>query len=149
MADRRPDPEVRVELLSRPELLAPVRAMVNSLAQASGLDDLCACHLVLAMDETLTNIIRHGYEGSPDGRIWITIAQLHDGPGLRVEISDRARTVDPDSIRGRELDDVKPGGLGLHLMRSLVDRFEHAPRADGGMHVTLEKRPAAVAAGAA
>lgn len=145
MADRRPDPEVRVELLSRPELLAPVRAMVNSLAQASGLDDLGACHLVLAMDETLTNIIRHGYEGNPDGRIWIALAPLEHGLGLRIEIADRARTVDPSALRGRDLAEVRPGGLGMHLMRTLVDRFEHEARPGGGMRIVLEKRPAAAA----
>lgn len=149
MAEFRAQPEIHLELLSRPELLAPLRAMTNAFAQQSGLDDLDACHLVLAMDEALTNIIRHGYDGSPDGRIWIDLSQLCDGPGLRVEIHDRARTVDPEALQGRALEDVRPGGLGLHLMRSLVDRFEHTARPDGGMRVTLEKRPARSAIGVA
>lgn len=149
MADSLAEPEIQVQILSRPELLAPVRSMVNALAQDAGLDDISACHLVLAMDEALTNIIRHGYAGSPDGRIWIRLSQLADGPGLRVEIVDRARTVDPDQFRGRDLDEIRPGGLGMHLMRSLVDRLEHAPRPEGGMRVVLEKRPAHTTAGVA
>jgi anti-sigma regulatory factor (Ser/Thr protein kinase) len=149
VAEPRNDPEIHVELLSRPELLAPLRAMVNAMAQQVGLDDIGACHLVLAMDEALTNIIRHGYDGSPDGRIWLTLSHLSDGPGLRVEISDRARTVDPTELQGRDLEDVRPGGLGMHLIRTLVDRFEHAPRAGGGMRIVLEKRPAVAIAGVA
>lgn len=149
MADSLAEPEIQVQILSRPELLAPVRSMVNALAQHAGLDDMSACHLVLAMDEALTNVIRHGYSGSPDGRIWIRLSQLADGPGLRVEIADRARTVDPDQLRGRDLDEIRPGGLGMHLMRSLVDRFEHMPRPEGGMRVVLEKRPAHATAGVA
>ncbi len=140
---------VHLEILSRPELLAPVRGLVNGMALREGLDDLAACHLVLAMDEALTNVIRHGYGGRPDGRIWITAEPLGRGEGVRVTIEDRAVTVDPAQLRGRDLEDVRPGGLGLHLLRTLVDRFEHAPREDGGMRVILEKRPAAQTAGCA
>ena len=143
------EPEIQIQILSRPELLAPVRSLVNALAQQAGLDDLSACHLVLAMDEALTNVIRHGYGGSPDGRIWLRLSQLQDGPGLRVEIADRARTVDPGQLRSRDLDEIRPGGLGMHLIRSLVDRFEHSARTEGGMRVVLEKRPAQAAAGVA
>lgn len=149
MAESLTEPEIQVQILSRPELLAPVRSMVNALAQDAGLDDMSACHLVLAMDEALTNVIRHGYAGSPDGRIWIRLARLPDGPGLRVEILDRARTVDPDQLRSRDLDEIRPGGLGMHLIRSLVDRFEHAARSEGGMRMVLEKRPAHATAGVA
>lgn len=134
------EPDIRLQILSQPELLAPVRALANAMALRCGLDDLAACHLVLAMDEALTNVIRHGYDGRPDGMIWITLACLPHGDGLRIEIEDRARTVDPGELKGRDLDDIQPGGLGLHLMQSLVDLYEHAPRAGGGMRVTLEKR---------
>lgn len=140
MAEPFHDPAIHLQILSRPELLAPVRALVNTMAAHEGLDDLAACHLVLAMDEALTNVIRHGYDGDPDGRIWISISTLQDGAGIRVEIEDRARTVDPESLQSRDLEDVRPGGLGMHLMRTLVDRFEHLPRAEGGMRVVLEKR---------
>lgn len=134
---------VHLELLSRPELLAPVRGLVNGMALREGLDDLAACHLVLAMDEALTNVIRHGYAGRPDGRIWITAEPLGQGEGVRVTIEDRAKTVDPAQLRGRDLEDVRPGGLGMHLLRTLVDRFEHTTREGGGMRVVLEKRAAA------
>ena len=142
------DPAIHLQILSRPELLAPVRALVNTMAAHEGLDDLAACHLVLAMDEALTNVIRHGYDGDPDGRIWISISALQDGAGIRVVIEDRARTVDPDALQSRDLEDVRPGGLGMHLMRTLVDRFEHLPRAEGGMRVVLEKRATRDAAAA-
>jgi len=134
---------VHMQILSRPELLAAVRGVAMDLAHRCGLDDIGGCHFALAMDETLTNVIRHGYEGREDGPIWIRLEPLESGEGLRAVIEDRARTVDPDLLRGRDLADVQPGGLGLHLMRTLVDRFEHTPREGGGMRVVLEKRAAA------
>jgi anti-sigma regulatory factor (Ser/Thr protein kinase) len=143
MADVATEPgTIHLQIMSRPELLAPVRGLVNGLALREGLDDLAACHLTLAMDEALTNVIRHGYEGRPDGLIWITAEPLGNGAGVRVIIEDRARSVDPAALRGRDLEDVRPGGLGLHLLRTLVDRFDHAPREGGGMRVVLEKRSA-------
>jgi anti-sigma regulatory factor (Ser/Thr protein kinase) len=110
------------------------------MAAHEGLDDLAACHLILAMDEALTNVIRHGYDCDPNGRIWIAVSTLQEGAGIRVVIEDRARTVDPEALQSRDLEDIRPGGLGMHLMRTLVDRFEHLPRTDGGMRVVLEKR---------
>lgn len=133
---------VHLQILSRPELLASVRGVAQDLAHRCGLDEIAGCHFTLAMDETLTNVIRHGYDGRDDGMIWIRLEPLESGPGLRAVIEDRARTVDPAALRGRKLDDVRPGGLGLHLMRTLVDRYEHSPREGGGMRVVLEKRPA-------
>lgn len=134
---------VSLQILSRPELLASVRSVTMDLAQRCGLDDIACCHFALAMDETLTNVIRHGYEGRDDGMIWIRLEPLEAAEGLRAVIEDRARTVDPTMLQGRELDDIRPGGLGMHLMRTLVDRYEHTPREDGGMRVVLEKRAAA------
>ena len=64
---------VRLEILSRPELLASVRAMVISLSERFGFDQIESGHLALAVDEALANVIRHGYEGDADGRIWIAI----------------------------------------------------------------------------
>jgi anti-sigma regulatory factor (Ser/Thr protein kinase) len=134
---------VHLQILSRPELLASVRGVAQDLAHRCGLDDIASCHFILAMDETLTNVIRHGYEGRDDGMIWIRLEPMECSDGLRAVIEDRARTVDPASLQGRDLEDVKPGGLGMHLMRTLVDRFEHTPREGGGMRVVLEKRAAA------
>ena len=133
------EPEVHMQILSRPELLAPVRAMTNAMAARVGLNDIDACHLALALDEALTNIIRHGYDSDRNGRIWIEMGPLALTQGLRIEIKDRARSVNPDELQGRDLEDIRPGGLGMHLMRTLVDRFEHANRPDGGMQIVLEK----------
>ncbi len=134
---------VHLQILSRPELLASVRGVALDLAHRCGLDDLAGCHFALAMDETLTNVIRHGYDGREDGMIWIRLEPLESVEGLRAVIEDRARTIDASALHGRELEDVRPGGLGMHLIRTLVDRYEHAPREGGGMRVVLEKRAAA------
>ena len=49
-------PLIRVELLSQPELLAPVRAMLTSLSERLGFDEVETGHLALAVDEALANL---------------------------------------------------------------------------------------------
>lgn len=138
----RPDTVVRLEILSRPELLAPVRAMLVSLAERFGFDDIETGHLALAVDEALANVIRHGYESRPDGRIWLTIRTIDEPtPRIRVEIEDEGRQVDPATIAGRELDEIRPGGLGVHIMREVTDACDFEPRRPTGMRLVLEKAP--------
>lgn len=142
--DQAPETTIRLEILSRPDLLAPVRSMVISMAERFGFDEVECGHLALAVDEALANVIRHAYAGSPDERIWITISLLNSPSRLfRIEIEDEGEQCDLDSIEPRDLDDVRPGGLGVHLMREVTDRCIYEHRSPRGMRVVLEKSPTA------
>jgi serine/threonine-protein kinase RsbW len=44
--------------------------------------------------------------------------------GLEILLSDRGPAVDPAKLRGRRLDEIKPGGLGLHFIRQSMDTVE-------------------------
>lgn len=131
---------IRVELRSQPELLAPVRAMLTSLSERLGFDEVETGHLALAVDEALANVIRHGYDNATDGRIWLS-ASVKEQPTrrLHIEIEDQGRQVDPEQINPRDLDDVRPGGLGVHLMREVTDTCEFERRSPTGMRLVLEK----------
>jgi len=120
--------------------------MMLAVAQRYGFGDVERSKIALAVDEALANIICHGYQRIPTGRIWLSIAPLGgldaDGAsveGIRVVIEDQAEQVDPVSIEGRDLDEVRPGGLGVHIIREVMDRVEYARRDDAGMKLTLEK----------
>jgi sigma-B regulation protein RsbU (phosphoserine phosphatase) len=93
-------------------------ALREALAEAekSVVDDL-----VLAVDEACQNVIRHAYRGQP-GEIRIELTQL---PGrIIVMLSDDAPASPPDVLsRGRDLDEIRPGGLGTHFIRALMDEL--------------------------
>lgn len=140
--EQEPSTTVRLEILSRPDLLAPVRSMVISMAERFGFDQVECGHLALAVDEALANVIRHAYAGSADERIWITISLLESPTRLfRVEIEDEGEQCEIDAIAPRDLGDVRPGGLGVHLMREVTDRCVYEHRSPRGMRVILEKTP--------
>ena len=54
-------------------------------------------------------------------------------------IEDEARQVEPESIKGRDLADIRPGGLGVHIIREVTDLAVYEKRAGAGMRLTIEK----------
>jgi len=144
-----PEPHLKLQMLSQPRLLAAARAMVHNFAQRLGFPDGQCAQISLAVDEALCNIINHGYERRGDGHIWVNLWALDgdaacDGearePGLRVIIEDRARQVDPAKIKSRDLADIRPGGLGVHIIREVMDDVRYEHRDGGGMRLTMSKR---------
>ena len=106
------------------------------------------------MDEALCNIIRHGYEKRRDGPIWLSLWPSADGngsAGITVVIEDEARQVDPCCIKGRDLEEIRPGGLGVHIIKEVMDEVRYEKRDKVGMRLTLVKRrpPAASEKGSA
>jgi serine/threonine-protein kinase RsbW len=108
--------------------------------------DLGACQrdiedLVLAVDEATTNIMLHGYRGEA-GTIEIELQR--EGEFLLVRLSDKAPPFDPAGVPPPDLTipiDQRPfGGMGIHLMREMVDEIHHRPRSQGGNELTLVKR---------
>ena len=59
---------------------------------------------------------------------------------LEIIIEDDARQVDLDTIRSRELEDVRPGGLGVHLISEIMDDVVYEHREAGGMRLLMRKR---------
>ncbi len=136
------DPHIRFEMLSQARYLSCARALAAAVAERCGFDDCTCGQIALAVDEALSNIIKHGYDREPTGHIWVTLTPL-DGPqgvrALRITIEDRARQVDVERIKSRDLDDIRPGGLGVHIIRHLMDSAVWEKRPEGGMRLTLIK----------
>ncbi|MFN8621153.1 MAG: ATP-binding protein [Chloroflexota bacterium] len=123
---------------ARQEDLRAIRAFVASSARALGADDQVVDDLVQAVDESATNVLRHGYQGMP-GRIEIGVRR--EGPDLVVEIRDEAPVFDPTRFAvgdlERPLADRPPGGFGIHLTRVCVDRVTHSTRTPAGNELVL------------
>ncbi len=137
-------PHVRVQMNSNPQYLSGARELVAAVARRLGFSDAGCSQIALAVDEALCNVIRHGYDRRPDGTIWLSLWPISadaSGPdGIRIVIEDEARQVDPALIRGRDLDDIKPGGLGVHIIREVMDDAFYERRDGAGMRLTMTKR---------
>lgn len=131
-------------MVSDVRYLAGARELVAGVAKRMGFSHDSSSHLALAVDEALCNVIRHGYKQAPGKPIWVKIWPLEDdgehGPGVLIVIEDEAQQVDVSKIQGRDLDDIRPGGLGVHIIRQVVDQAEYRAREEVGMCLTLVKR---------
>ena len=139
------DTPIAIRVTSEPRYLCVVRAAVEAAADRLGLSEDEAAKLVLAVDEAMTNTIRHGYQGQPGRPIWVTLSPVEsDGgdrrEGIEVVIEDETTGIDVSQIRPRPRDQSKPGGLGMHIIREAVDEARYEPRGDGpGLRLTLRK----------
>ncbi|MFQ5490371.1 MAG: ATP-binding protein [Phycisphaerae bacterium] len=133
--------ENRICVRSDPGDLPLVRSLVERIAARAGFDEQDAGRLVLAVDEAIANVIKHGYEGRGDQPVEVSARRIEeDGtPGIALEIRDFGKQVPPEVICGRDLQDVRPGGLGVHIIRTVMDRVEYAAAEGGGMRLKMVK----------
>jgi serine/threonine-protein kinase RsbW/sigma-B regulation protein RsbU (phosphoserine phosphatase) len=121
--------------------LSRVAETVDEFCSELGLPPGCAFKLNVAIEELLTNTISYGYDDSGDHQIALDIA--HAGETLVIEISDDARPFDPLNAPPPDLEsaieDRRIGGLGVHLVKTLMDDVGYAYR-DGRNHITLRKK---------
>ena len=120
-----------IQIVSQPMYIAVVRSAVQTLAQKLGMSNEHSGHVILAIDEALTNVIRHGYGGRNDQPIWIRLKPLQiddDKHGIEIVIDDESQGVDLDQIKGRPLDEIRPGGLGVHIIRQMMDKVSYTHR---------------------
>ena len=122
-------PASTLEITSAPRDCKDARRFIEEWALAAGYPDLERGRIVLAADEATTNIMRHTYRGEPGHPIFIS-AEIRDGR-LHLRLRDRGPAVDMAELKGRALEDVKPGGLGLHLVSTVFDVIEHTALPDG------------------
>jgi anti-sigma regulatory factor (Ser/Thr protein kinase) len=118
-------------LVSDPQLLSVVRAAIERLTEVSGFSPPECRSITRAVDEAMANVIRHAYGGRTDKRIEVSctrvsaIVEGRQREGLEIHLLDKGVPFDQKKLTARSLDEVKPGGLGLHFIRDSMDVMEH------------------------
>jgi anti-sigma regulatory factor (Ser/Thr protein kinase) len=117
--------------------LRDVRRRVIDAVVAAGVPPAVADDVALAISEACANIIEHAYHGAAGQSIRLVVAVE---PGrLRVVLEDDAPAVDPRAIVPRELDDLRPGGLGVHFIREIMNHVRVEPRPEGGNRLEMTR----------
>jgi anti-sigma regulatory factor (Ser/Thr protein kinase) len=120
-----------------PAAMFLVRALVGKISERIGFEAEEIDQLVLAVDEACTNVIRHAYAGVGAGRIILTFTPSPDY--FEVMIRDFGKGADPAGFEGRDLDELRPGGLGIHFIKSVVDNLEYTVPPGGGTVLKMMK----------
>jgi serine/threonine-protein kinase RsbW len=112
---------------SSTEHLQEVRDFISEAAVDFGFSDEDASKIVLAVDEACSNIIRHAYNYSPNKNITITVIP---GKGkFEISIIDQGHSFNPEIYKQpdikKQLHEHRRGGLGMYLMKTLMDNVEY------------------------
>jgi sigma-B regulation protein RsbU (phosphoserine phosphatase) len=112
-----------------PAALADVREAMRAACHAAGCSQACMEQVVLATHEACMNIIQHGYRHAPGRDFRVQV--MRDEGRLRVQLADHGRPATLADLQPRALDDVRPGGLGVHFMREMMDDVTYLPAPQG------------------
>ena len=122
---------LNLEVLSDPSFLCVVRGAIEPLTEIAGFSPPDCRAVTRAVDEAMANVIRHAYGNRPGEWIQVTCRLLESKvkgkrlKSLEIILCDRGVRFDPKSVKERSLDEVKPGGLGLHFIRGSMDIMDH------------------------
>jgi serine/threonine-protein kinase RsbW len=127
---------LRLQLESNPEALCLVRATLERATEVVHFPESDSRAIVRSVDEALANVIRHAYQGRGGLPIEVTCRRLWSDTdaskllGLEIVLMDSGVAVDPDKLQGRSLEEVRPGGLGLHFIKESMDVVEFSRKND-------------------
>ncbi|MEX2115493.1 MAG: ATP-binding protein [Bacteroidota bacterium] len=117
----------KTKFLSATDNLLQVREFVSAAAREQGFSDEETSKIALAVDEACTNIIRHAYQNDPTREIEVTVERKNDR--FEVSIVDSGRRFDPAILKPLDLKEhlthYRRGGLGVYLMKTLMDKVEY------------------------
>jgi len=124
---------------ARAKELCDTRSAVRNFLTHCGCASTTVEDVVLAIDEACQNIIRHAYRGETDEAIILQIER--EGNVLQISLEDKAPEVGSDCMKPRELEDVRPGGLGCHFIKQVMDEVSVGPSPSGkGNILRMRKR---------
>lgn len=116
-----------IHIESKTERLIAVRDFVSMAAREFGFSDEEISKIALAVDEACTNVIKHAYKFDPAKKITVTVRR-GDG-AFEVSILDTGNQFNPAGVQTPDMKEYlthfRRGGLGVYLMKTLMDKVEY------------------------
>jgi serine/threonine-protein kinase RsbW len=137
---------LRLQLESNPEMLCLVRATLQRAAEVLQFREEETRAIVRSVDEALANVIRHAYGGQKGKPIVVSCNRIRksenagDAVGLEIILEDSGEAPDPGKLKSRSLQEIRPGGLGLHFIKQSMDVVEFSHK-EGQNFLRLVKYP--------
>jgi anti-sigma regulatory factor (Ser/Thr protein kinase) len=131
-----------VQFAAKFEYLDEIREFVGAIAREGGFGDKDVYNIQLATDEAASNIIEHAYEKITDGVLELSCG-VRDNL-ITIVLVDHGESFDPSEIPlpdlKADLSERKIGGLGIFLMRKLMDEVHYEANRDKSNVLTMTKR---------
>jgi len=132
-----------VQYTAKFEYLDEIRDFVGNIARDGGFSPKDVYNIQLAADEAASNVIEHAYEGVDNGILELSCGMLDDT--IRIVLTDHGEPFDPGLIPmpdlKADLSERRIGGLGIFLMRKLMDEVHYESRPETNSNIlTMIKR---------
>ena len=131
-----------VQFAAKFEFLDEIRDHVGKIAREGGFGEKAVYNIQLATDEAASNIIEHAYEGVDNGILEISCGM--QGDAMKIVLIDHGEPFDPSEVPmpdlKADLSERKIGGLGIFLMRKLMDEVFYESKSDKSNVLTMIKR---------
>ncbi len=104
--------------------LKDVRSFCREVFEKLNIDQNLKDELVLAIAEAAQNIVKHAYKNAPDTEDKMVVQISCKDNKLQIGFYDMGTPVDPGKVKHREIDNIKPGGLGTFFIQQIMDAVE-------------------------
>ena len=104
--------------------LKDVRSFCREVFEKLQIQDDLKDELVLAIAEAAQNIVKHAFKNAAKPNELMVVQISCENNKLQIGFYDRGTPVDPKKVKHREIDNVKPGGLGTFFIQEIMDAVE-------------------------
>jgi len=104
--------------------LKDVRSFCREVFEKLQIQEDLKDELVLAIAEAAQNIVKHAFKNSASPTELMVVQISCENNKLQIAFYDRGTPVDPKKVKHREIDNVKPGGLGTFFIQEIMDAVE-------------------------
>lgn len=115
---------IGLTICSKTERLKVVRCAVQCAAEMIGCRSDTANQIVIAVNEACMNVMQHAYAGKPDGLIKLDV--YHKDHEIMFRLTDYGQTPDKNRLKPRDLSEIRPGGLGIHMISEIMDTINYS-----------------------
>ena len=112
------------DFLVRSSSLKDVRTFCREVFEKLHIEQNLKEELVLAIAEAAQNIVKHAYKDNPNTEDKMVVQISCNENKLQIGFYDMGTPVDPTKVKHREIDNVKPGGLGTFFIQEIMDAVE-------------------------
>ena len=138
--------DITLSIPSHPKYLPLVRNVTERVSLEAGLSELEATRMVLALDETCSNIIRHscGIDSSLALEISFTITEAELQMSVR-DFGECGKNFDLEEQASKEAreqaeEEVTPGGFGVSILKKIMDSVHYCSTPEEGNCLTMIKK---------
>ena len=120
--------------------LPHIRKFIRDFIFEKKLEEDLHYQVILAVGEAIMNIVQHAYNGGDASKkIKVDLSLIDET--LILDFYDEGIKADPTKIKPRKLEEIRPGGLGTHFIKMVMDDIQWGEPKDNWVnHLILKKK---------